>query len=112
MGELSGVLFGRGSVLRCAWARMLFASGKPMSATLTPMMQQYQGIRRTLTPDTILLFRLGDFYEMFFEDAKRASAVLNLALTKRNEVPIEKVFNKSLLNKFLWSMDVEPEFRF
>ncbi len=59
-----------------------------MSATLTPMMQQYQGIRRTLTPDTILLFRLGDFYEMFFEDAKRASAVLNLALTKRNEVPM------------------------
>jgi DNA mismatch repair protein MutS len=59
-----------------------------MSATLTPMMQQYQGIRRTLTPDTILLFRLGDFYEMFFEDAKRAAAVLNLALTKRNEVPM------------------------
>jgi DNA mismatch repair protein MutS len=52
------------------------------------MMQQYQGIRRTLTPDTILLFRLGDFYEMFFEDAKRAAAVLNLALTKRNEVPM------------------------
>ncbi len=59
-----------------------------MSATLTPMMQQYQGIRRTLTPDTILLFRLGDFYEMFFEDAKRAAAVLNLALTKRNDVPM------------------------
>lgn len=67
---------------------MLFARGKFMSATLTPMMQQYQGIRRTLTPDTILLFRLGDFYEMFFEDAKRAAAVLNLALTKRNEVPM------------------------
>jgi DNA topoisomerase-1 len=31
---------------------------------------------------------------------------------KRNEVPIEKVFNKSLLSKFLWAMDVEPEFRF
>lgn len=31
---------------------------------------------------------------------------------KRNEVPIEKVFNKSLLTKFLWAMDVEPDFRF
>ena len=57
-----------------------------MSATLTPMMQQYQGIRRSLPEDTLLLFRLGDFYEMFFEDAQRASAVLNLALTKRNGV--------------------------
>ncbi len=59
-----------------------------MSVTLTPMMQQYQGIRKTLTPDTILLYRLGDFYEMFFEDAKRASAVLNVALTRRNDVPM------------------------
>jgi DNA mismatch repair protein MutS len=57
-----------------------------MSATLTPMMQQYQGIRRSLPEDTLLLFRLGDFYEMFFEDAQRAAAVLNLALTKRNGV--------------------------
>lgn len=31
---------------------------------------------------------------------------------KRNEVPMEKVFNKSLLTKFLWAMDVEPDFRF
>jgi len=59
-----------------------------MSETLTPMMQQYQGIRRTLTPDTLLLFRLGDFYEMFFEDAKEGSAILNVALTKRNSVPM------------------------
>jgi DNA mismatch repair protein MutS len=57
-----------------------------MSATLTPMMQQYQSIRRSLPEDTLLLFRLGDFYEMFFDDAQRASAVLNLALTKRNGV--------------------------
>ncbi len=59
-----------------------------MSATLTPMMQQYQGIRRTLPADTLLLFRLGDFYEMFFEDAKEASTILNVALTKRNQVPM------------------------
>src|SRR5271166_1801260 len=41
-----------------------------MSAT--PMMQQYQSIRRTLPEGTFLLFRLGDFYELFFEDAKIA----------------------------------------
>jgi DNA mismatch repair protein MutS len=59
-----------------------------MSDALTPMMQQYQGIRRSLPADTLLLFRLGDFYEMFFEDAKEASAILNVALTKRNLVPM------------------------
>jgi DNA mismatch repair protein MutS len=52
------------------------------------MMQQYQGIRRSLPPDTLLLFRLGDFYEMFFEDAKEASVILNVALTKRHQVPM------------------------
>ena len=59
-----------------------------MSETLTPMMQQYQRIRRSLPPDTLLMFRLGDFYEMFFEDAKEGSAILNVALTKRNQVPM------------------------
>src|SRR5436853_541714 len=59
-----------------------------MAETLTPMMQQYQGIRRTLPADTLLLFRLGDFYELFFDDAKEASALLNVALTKRNDVPM------------------------
>jgi DNA mismatch repair protein MutS len=59
-----------------------------MAETLTPMMQQYQRIRRSLPPETLLLFRLGDFYEMFFEDAKEASAILNVALTKRNQVPM------------------------
>jgi len=55
---------------------------------LTPMMAQYQTIRRSLPDDIVLFFRLGDFYQMFFEDAKRAAGVLNLALTKRNEVPM------------------------
>ena len=52
------------------------------------MMQQYQSVRRNLPPDTLLLFRLGDFFEMFFEDAKTASAILNVALTKRGQVPM------------------------
>jgi DNA mismatch repair protein MutS len=52
------------------------------------MMTQYLGIRRSLPEDTILLFRLGDFYEMFFEDAKVAAPILNVALTQRNGTPM------------------------
>ncbi len=59
-----------------------------MAAKLTPMMEQYQRIRRGLPPKTLLLFRLGDFYEMFFDDAKLAAGILNVALTKRNGVPM------------------------
>jgi DNA mismatch repair protein MutS len=59
-----------------------------MQDALTPMMQQYQRLRKSIPPDTLLLFRLGDFYEMFFDDAKEASAILNVALTKRNGVPM------------------------
>ena len=55
---------------------------------LTPMMRQYQEIRRELPPNTLLLFRLGDFYEMFFDDAREASSLLNLALTKRGDTPM------------------------
>ncbi len=59
-----------------------------MQDALTPMMQQYQRLRKSIPPNTFLLFRLGDFYEMFFDDAKEASALLNVALTKRNGVPM------------------------
>ena len=59
-----------------------------MSETLTPMMRQYYAVRQDLPPDTLLLFRLGDFYEMFFEDAKVASSILNVALTRRGEMPM------------------------
>jgi DNA mismatch repair protein MutS len=59
-----------------------------MRDSLTPMMQQYRRLRGSIPPDTLLFFRLGDFYELFFEDAKEASALLNVALTKRNGVPM------------------------
>lgn len=59
-----------------------------MSDQLTPMMRQYHATRRELPPGTLLLFRLGDFYEMFFEDAREASAILNVALTKRGSTPM------------------------
>jgi len=57
-------------------------------AKLTPMMAQYQAMRRSLPEDVLLLFRLGDFYEMFFEDAQAAAPILNVALTRRNSVPM------------------------
>jgi len=59
-----------------------------MADVLTPMMQQYRRLRGSIPVDTLLLFRLGDFYELFFEDAKEAANLLNVALTKRNGVPM------------------------
>jgi len=55
---------------------------------LTPMMAQYRRIKSELPKDALLLFRLGDFYEMFFEDAQVGSQILNVALTKRGIVPM------------------------
>src|SRR6188474_1967159 len=49
----------------------------------TPMMQQHKVIKQKY-PDAILLFRVGDFYETFGEDAIKASQVLGITLTKRN----------------------------
>ena len=51
---------------------------------LTPMMQQYQEAKAAC-PGALLLFRMGDFYEMFHDDAKTAAQVLNLALTSREK---------------------------
>src|SRR2546427_3570620 len=59
-----------------------------MRDALTPMMQQYRRLRSSIPADSLLLFRIGDFYELFFEDAKEASGLLNVALTKRNGVPM------------------------
>ncbi len=52
------------------------------------MMAQYRRIKGELPKDALLLFRLGDFYEMFFEDAQEGSRLLNVALTKRGVVPM------------------------
>ena len=62
-----------------------------MAAELTPMMKQYHAMRQTLPADVLLLFRLGDFYEMFFEDAQTAADILRLTLTKRNGIPMAGV---------------------
>src|SRR5258708_26884058 len=55
---------------------------------LTPMMAQYRRIKSELPKDALLLFRLGDFYELFFEDAQTGAQLLNVALTKRGAVPM------------------------
>ncbi len=51
-------------------------------------MQQYQAAKAEIPADAILLFRLGDFYEMFFDDAVKASAIMELTLTKRQGYPM------------------------
>ncbi|MDT8901394.1 DNA mismatch repair protein MutS [Anaeroselena agilis] len=61
-----------------------------MSVSYTPMMEQYRDIKRR-HPDSILFFRLGDFYEMFFDDAELASRELEITLTGRNAGAAERV---------------------
>jgi DNA mismatch repair protein MutS len=57
---------------------------KFMSSNHTPMMQQYLQIKANY-PDMLLLYRMGDFYELFFDDAKTASKLLHLTLTQRGQ---------------------------
>lgn len=55
---------------------------------LTPMMAQYRRVKSELPKDALLLFRLGDFYEMFFDDAVTGAQLLNISLTKRGTIPM------------------------
>ena len=50
----------------------------------TPMMQQYLRIKAQY-PDTLLFYRMGDFYEMFYDDARLAAGLLDIALTSRGQ---------------------------
>jgi DNA mismatch repair protein MutS len=71
---------------------------------LTPMMQQYFEVKRGLPRDTLLLFRLGDFFEMFFDDAIVASRLCGLTLTRRQEHPMAGIPAKAAdtyVNKLL-----------
>ncbi len=51
----------------------------------TPMMQQFLGIKQEVGPEALLFYRMGDFYELFFDDAVSAAAALDIALTKRGK---------------------------
>ncbi len=57
---------------------------KDKTKNITPMLQQYRDIKSQY-PDAILFFRMGDFYEMFLDDAKIASRILEITLTSRNK---------------------------
>ncbi|MDP1928002.1 MAG: DNA mismatch repair protein MutS [Thiobacillus sp.] len=57
-------------------------SSSKETAAHTPMMQQYLGIKAQ-NPDMLLFYRMGDFYELFFDDAEKASRLLNITLTTR-----------------------------
>src|SRR5574344_2812178 len=50
----------------------------------TPMMQQYLGLKAQ-HPDVLLFYRMGDFYELFYDDARKASQLLDISLTKRGQ---------------------------
>jgi len=57
---------------------------------LTPMMDQYFSIKKNY-PETLLFFRMGDFYELFFDDAEKASKLLNITLTHRGKIGDVKI---------------------
>ena len=59
-----------------------------MAAELTPMMRQYLAIKREVPTGAIVMFRLGDFYEMFGEDAIVAAPILGATLTHRGDQPM------------------------
>lgn len=56
-----------------------------LGVKLTPMMEQYYQVKK-LHPDILLFFRMGDFYELFFEDAREAARLLNISLTHRGKL--------------------------
>src|SRR6202158_5264911 len=64
--------------------REVAPAAPPIAPATTPMMRQYLETK-ALHPDAILFFRLGDFYEMFYEDALKASELLQIALTSRSK---------------------------
>ena len=61
------------------------AGGKPKKAAkLTPMMERYLEVKGQ-NPGSLLLFRMGDFYELFYEDAQLAAKILGITLTSRDK---------------------------
>src|SRR3569832_2607901 len=57
---------------------------QPGTAAVTPMMEQFIEIKAA-NPDSLLFYRMGDFYELFFDDAEKASQALGIVLTKRGK---------------------------
>ncbi|HCL40329.1 MAG TPA: hypothetical protein DHW73_03030, partial [Pseudomonas sp.] len=57
---------------------------KPEATAHTPMMQQYFSIKQQ-HPEQLLFYRMGDFYELFYDDAKKAARLLDITLTARGQ---------------------------
>ena len=75
---------GTGRRLQCALC------GEPTRALNkphTPMMQQYLGLKAQ-HPDVLLFYRMGDFYELFYDDARRAAELMDIALTRRSLISV------------------------
>ena len=62
----------------------------PDELKISPMMVQWQACKQS-APNAVLLFRMGDFYEAFYEDAQLLSKELDLTLTKRQEIPMSGI---------------------
>jgi len=73
--------------LKIRFSPRIVGEKMPKTNLVTPMMEQYLRIKKDYQ-DALLFFRLGDFYEMFYEDAKIASPILEIALTSRQKVPM------------------------
>ena len=65
----------------------MFPESQPGTARMTPLQRQYTSIKEQ-HPDVLLLFRMGDFYEMFGEDAEKAAPILEIVLTQRDGQPL------------------------
>jgi len=65
---------------------------------ITPMMRQYLQVKKEIPTDAILLFRMGDFYEIFFDDAVKGSEIMGITLTKRAGVPMAGIPYHALKN--------------
>ena len=74
--------------LKNAFSDTLAAMSQPQKkdqqSSHTPMMQQYLRIKSE-QPDKLLFYRMGDFYELFYDDARRAAALLDITLTARGQ---------------------------
>ena len=80
----------------------------------TPMMQQYLRIKAE-HPDTLLFYRMGDFYELFFDDAKKAAKILDITLTARgqsgvNRNPGDSIFNSPFLYNIVMASSISTAF--
>ena len=67
---------------------------------LTPMLKHWNSVRKRYPLEYIIAYRMGDFYEFFFDDAKKISQLLGITLTKRGDVPLAGLPHHSAKNYF------------